>query len=308
MKQHANLPTVSHWSTAPLAPADRCASVIEALGKAIIPLGVTIPDPSQFAFHMSSVNLADGLALLRQSGSAHHSFRGRRELRQSGDHSYHFMINVRSSWQVEHGRAMRLMPGEGVFTDSNYAHDLLLPGDFEVVHIKMSADWVARHLPAPERLVGQPVGLAAGMGQALNRFAAQLSPQTAAQCGVGPETLAQQFAALLAMAADERSGPAAGMDSRVARLCEQIRVSMQMRLDEPCLSAADVAAELQLPTQIVLRALVTAGLEFSSLLTGMRVTAAQRMLGSVAFRDMPLEEIASRAGFRDAPSMQRALQ
>lgn len=308
MNTHTQPPVVSQWSTAALAPAERCASVIEALGKAIVPLGVEIAQPERFAFHMSSVELADGMTLLRQSGSPHSSFRRKRELRRSGDHSFHFMINVQSSWHVEHGAALLLQPGEGILTDSEYHHELILPEAFEVVHVKLSADWVARHLPDPARLVGQRISLQASMGQALNRYTAQLTPQMVAHSAVGRATLAQQFAALLAMAADERGGKAAVLDSRVAKLCDQIRVSMQMRLDQACLSADDVAAELNVPTQTILQALAAAGLSFAALLTSLRVAAARRMLQSVVFRGMPVEEIAARAGFLDARSMRRALR
>ena len=307
MLNRSKRPDVTTWSTDSLAPQDRWACLVDVLGKAVVPLNVSIDDERDFEFRMSTAVLADGFSVLRQSGSAHHCYRGRLELARSGDHTFHFMINLASSWTIEHRNAIRLDIGESVLTDSNFSYDINLPSEFEMVHFKMSEEWLRRWVASPEDIIGQRINLDSGFGRSLNLFAAQLSPEVAAQSPLHHELLADQFGSLLAMVAGERNDRNTRQVGDVRGFRDQVHACMQQRISNPMLSQFDIATELHVTTDVVMDTLTACGQTFSGVLNRMRTDVALRMLRSSSFRTLSHSDIAERAGFSDVLSLQRAV-
>ncbi|MYM22656.1 hypothetical protein GTP46_08355 [Duganella sp. FT135W] len=300
-------PVVTHWSTDTLAPEDRWAGLVDELGKAIVPLNVAIDKERDFHFHMSAAELSGGFSVLRQSGSAHRSYRGRLELARSGAHTFHFMINLSSAWTLEHAGPLCLKAGEGVLTDSNFAHDLNLPSRFEMVHLKMSEAWVRRWLAAPEDIVGKRIALDQGFGRSLNLYAAQLSPEMAVRAPLHYGLLADQFGALLAMVAAEKNQPCRHQLGHLRGFRDQVLVCMQQRISEPMLNVCDIAYELNVSSEAVLDALTACGQTFTGALNRMRTEVGLRMLRSPSFSSLSYGDIAQRAGFSDVFALQRAV-
>jgi AraC-like DNA-binding protein len=294
---------ISRWSTDSLAPRDRWASVVEALGQAIVPISVSIDDPRDFEFHMSSMALDEGISVLHQVGSAHRSARGKRELARSDAHTYHFMINLASEWMVRQEGEYRLAAGEGILIDSDYMNDLELPREFEVIHVKMDEHWLQRWMPPDQSLAGRRFPLQPGLGAALNLFAAQLSPHLLRDSALSHAAVAEKFGALMAMAAHTGGASPFGH----AGLCDQVRTVMAQRSAEPGLGAADVARDLHIAPSELHAALAGAGEVFADVLLRMRCEAGMRMLRSPSFKGFSLDEISIRAGFADAQAMLRLL-
>ena len=293
-------PPVARWSTDLLPQQDRCTSVVEALGKAIVPVNVSIDDPRDFEFHMACMELEEGVSFLHQTGSAHQSFRGRSELARSGAHTYHFLINRAAGWTLSHHGDIRLAPGEGILVDSAYAFHLSMPADFEVVHIKMSEEWLQRWVPQGADLAGCQFTRDSGLGRALNLFAAQLSPHTLLASPLPAADLAEQFGAMLALAGSDRTG---GTRRPVAGLRDGIEAVMRQRCAEPGLRSCDVASDLRIPLHELHDALAASGQIFADLLNRMRGEISLRMLRAPSFRHLSLQEISDRAGFPNVQSM-----
>ena len=295
-------PPISHWSTDSLDPQDRSASVLEALGQAMVPVRLSIGDPAAFEFHMSSMDLDDGISVLHQVGSPHASGRGKTELARSDAHTFHFLINFASDWTLSQRGDWRIGPGEGVLVDSAYAHDLSLPTDFEVVHVMMDEAWLRRWVAVDIPLAGRRFALQPGMSCALDHFAAQMCPHLFAGSPMSTRALADKFGALLAMACSETQV------RNPAGLCDLIQADMAQRCAEPGLIAADIARDLHLSEHEVHAGLLAGGLVFSDVLSKMRRDVALRMLQSQSFAQFTLEEISARAGFADVRALRKAMR
>jgi AraC-like DNA-binding protein len=300
MLNRPQTPAISHWSTDNLAPRDRWASVVQALDEAIVPISVSIDDPRDFEFHMSSMDLDEGISVLHQIGSAHGSSRGKRELARSDAHTYHFLINLGSHWTLQQRGDYRVAAGEGMLVDSNYVHALVLPGEFEIIHVKMHEDWLHRWISPGQPMAGRRFAQQAGFSAALNLFAAQLSPHLLKESPLAAASLAEKFGALMAMAADGWRGDRAGLG-------DQIRTVMAQRSAEPGLGAADIARDLHISPAELHQALAARSEVFADALTRLRFDAALRMLRSPSFRNIPMEEVSARAGFSGVRAMLRVL-
>lgn len=304
MIANRDTPVISYWSTNALAPQDRWESVVQALGKAIVPISVSIDNPHEFEFQMSIADLDDGISILHQIGTSHRSGRGRRELARSDAHTFHFLVNLASSWTISQNGDHRLSAGEGILIDSAYVHDLALPAEFEVVHVKMQEAWLRRWVGDDLPLAGRRFALQPGFGSALNFFAAQLCPRLLSESPITATALADKFGALVAMAS--RDTAVHGRDARIG-LCDQIRTDIAQRCADVHLTPADIGRDLHLSEQELHSALVACGLTFADVLLKIRCESAVRMLHSPSFASLSAEEISSRAGFADAQMMYKCI-
>jgi hypothetical protein len=295
-KQILALP-VSRWSTDQVAPRDRCASVIDALGKAIVPIRMEISNPAVFAFHMSSIVLDDGFVLLHQTGTPHRTYRQRGELARSEAHTYHFMINLRSELQVDHCGKKLIRAGEGVLIDSSRALELRLPRQFEVIHVKMSEAWLRRWLVPDKSLIGQRISATEGMDRALTAFVAQLTPHSLLTAALDPAALAAQVGSLLLMCSSEHSGKEKCGLVRGPEAGDQILACMTLHCSNPALTKEEVGRELGMTEGQVDEVLARHGHTFAGALAAMRNSALDRMLRTPTFQELPLIELYARAGF-----------
>ncbi|TFV90154.1 hypothetical protein E4K72_21225 [Oxalobacteraceae bacterium OM1] len=288
--------SVIHWSTDDVAPSERSESVIAALDRAIVPVGMEIKDTAKFAFHMDSIELADGCVLLHQKGSAHRTYRRNRELARSEGRTFHFMLNLASDLLIEHCGRNRVRAGDAILIDSEHMLELTIPNHFEVIHIKMSEEWLHRWLAPVSALIGQRVSSTHGVDRALTTFAAQLAPTTLACAALNPATLAQQFATMLAMVGNEHGGKRSGIVAHCADTFDLAIAIMKLHSAEP-LTICALAEELKIPEAQIEAALASNGHTFSSALAALRLDAVARMRNAPNLNHLPLAELYARAGF-----------
>ncbi len=300
-------PDLVRWSTDSVPVAQRFDYFAQALSSSLIPMGMSCEAPSELSIDIGAVAL-DGLTVIHQVGSPHCSFRRAADLRRDQAHTYHLIVNFATGWMVEHRARLYLRPGDAVFTDSRYGHEIDIRHRFNVLHLKLEEQWVRRWLPDPRVLVGRVILRDSGWGRALATYAAGLSPQWLVALPIATRLVADQLGALLSLIAAQVGGvPKASRATQA--LQERIKGCIALRCTEPLLDVATVAAELQQPEMAVHRALAACGESFNDALISARVEAALRMLESRAFANaVSLQEIARRAGFSGTASLARAVR
>ena len=302
MSSHV-LPDCRHWSTDSVRPSRRFDYYADALASAVAPMQVSSRRPSQFSATMTAIDVA-GLSVLYQTGTTHRSFRATRDTAKVGEHTYHLIVNLNSAWTLAHRGTVNLQAGDAVLADSRYPHDLELPSDYRVVHLKFRKEWLIRWLPNPEPLVGRRLAANSNGVNALTTFLACLSPRVLINAPVSPQVVVDQIGVLIAMLGREESddrGRAIDLRGRVLDCITQ-------RCPEPELTAEEVARSLDLPIKVVHGSLTAAGGSFPLALRTARSHLATRMLMAPSFNALSQREIAARAGFTSVHAMTRALR
>ncbi|MYM22655.1 helix-turn-helix domain-containing protein [Duganella sp. FT135W] len=291
--------SVMNWSTNDVQPQQRLDYYADALSSSIVPLQLERPPSTEFAAHLELMELG-GLSFLRQQGSAHRCYTDSGDLARSTAHHFHLILNSRTDWTIDHRGRSRVARGEAIFVDSQYVVDIASPSDYDYKHIKFAESWVRQWLPSPSALAGFKVRSTAGWGQALNAYASALTPQFLASSPLPLSMLVDHLGALLALTAQELSSPQPEPRKISPGPIERIKDVMQQQCCSPSLTAADIAACVNMPLRSFHRCFTRVGTTFGATLTTMRYTQALAMLRSALCKRLTMVEIATRAGFCDA--------
>ena len=299
--------TLQRWTTLDEHPVRRLDYYADALEKAVTPMRVLVPDGANFNAHFVSTDLGP-LQILRMSGTAHCVECGSREIERRTKHSYHLLANLISATRLSHRGQASLRVGDAFLVDSGMPFQLDLP-DYNVLHVRMSEQWVRRWIPAPRAIAGRPILRDAGWSQALCAFLSQLSPEFLTQAPLPLSVISDQIGALLALAANKMSGSAApapaGRGERDLKqsICECITE----RCADSSITADEVAKALSISTRTLHRNLAAYNQTFGALLMSARVELANRMLRSPLFKRLTTAEIGRRAGFVNASHFARVV-
>jgi AraC-like DNA-binding protein len=119
----------------------------------------------------------------------------------------------------------------------------------------------------------------------------QLTPEVAAVPPLPHGVLVDQLGVTLSLVAGESKARA------IPDLLQRILDSICQRYSEPQLTAADVAASLDMVPRMLHRVLAAGNRTFASCLLDARADAAVRMLTSISFSALTLDEIGRQSGF-----------
>ena len=293
----ANSSAVSYWCTGSAAPHERFDCYASVLAEAVTPMSLRSDDPSRFQAEVESIQLGS-IDVLKMSGAPHEVLRGEPEISRSQARTFHLLINTRSEMRLSHRGTSRVPAGDAVLVDSALGHQLQLPQDYEILHLRMGESFINRWLPRPHVLVGKLIPARAGWGSALCAAVGQLTPRFLATAPLPASLLEEQVGALLALTASTLSERAAEPGTPAA-LAERIRDCLKHLCADPEVTAQSVAQALNVSVRTVHRALTSTGETFGALLVTQRVELAGRMLLSSSFKHLTTAEIGRRAGFSD---------
>jgi AraC-like DNA-binding protein len=225
-----------------------------------------------------------------------------RDVENSGDRCYLLFAN-QLSWVVTHrDRCERTAPGEAVLVDSQGELLTSAPSGFNGCIIKLPVDWVRSWLPDPELLVGRRISWDSKWGQAFLPMVRQLTPDLSAAPPLPHGVLVDQLGAMLALIAGDAE------TRRLPELLNRIRDGISQRSADPQLTAADVAASLDVPPRVLHRVLASDNRTFASELLKARVAVARQMLTSPSLKERPINDIARQAGFLSPSHFARAVR
>ena len=296
---------VQYWTTDDVQPEERFDYFAHALSSAIVPMRVDgVAGP--FEAHMRVADVGP-VAVIHQQGSAHRSFRLPEDIDRSGDETFHLILNRTGDWTIRHRGDAQVARGEALIVDSRYRHDLSIPEDFDVIHLKINPDWLHRWMPRSEHVVSRPIGQGTTWGPALASFVSCLTPRLLVESAVSAEVLIDQVGAMIGLVAAEMGGGST-LPRELTPLAERIHDCIAQRCGEARIDAATIAETLRIDERTLHAALAARNQTFAGVLTGLRIDVSVRMLRSGAFRDESIATIAARAGFPSVLALSRALR
>ena len=302
MQTAANAPAIRRWSTDDVPQGQRLDYWVGAICEGFLEMSATSPVAAQFGSSLESAPLGP-IGVNRVRGSAQDVYRTRSAIARSRDNYFYLLCKTDSAWTTTQGeRGARLLPGDVVLVDSRERYAFHFPVSANTVSLELPTAWVESWLVEPSRHVGRRIDARAGWGQALSGFARQLTPELASAPPLPARLLGDQLGALLALACGSeipKHEAPAGTSARAA-LRERVEQAVRERHAEPGLTAADVAAQLEISERTLHRCLAEGRQSFAGLLMDCRMALAQPLLCEPRFARLSAAEIGRRVGLADA--------
>jgi AraC-like DNA-binding protein len=197
---------------------------------------------------------------------------------------------------AQRGRSTTVSPGECVLLDSTETYQLRFPLRTSCTVLSLPREWLSSWIRTPERLIAMPLDVNDGWGSALSSWMRCIKPEALERLSMPPAVLAEQIAALIAMAGDDR-----GLADGPVRnpLHDRLLATLRERCGEQGLSPSVVALQHRISTRYLHMLFANAGMTFCDTLMAIRLEQAQRMLADARYTDLPIGEIAARCGFNE---------
>jgi AraC-like DNA-binding protein len=263
-------------------------------------------DAANFNADVSAARLG-GLTVCKTVGSPQRSYRGRRELARTGEHTFH-LVTTQTSWIAEHRASLRLFPRDVLVIDSRYPVESDVRTPFISVMVSVSDAWMRQWIPNPILLVGQRIPGNSLWGHALASYLAGLSPDLAAAPPLPLSIIADQVGGLIALTARALRDITLEDTPAVRSLHARILDCLMQRCVEPELTAVDVAASLGISVRTLHRTFAAANQTFGDKLIEARARIALRTLMSPLFKRVTTAEVGRRAGFQSASHFARVVR
>lgn len=300
---------LQHWSTSLVDPSQRFAFYSSALSEALTPMRVSSRNVDAANFYAETTSAALGpITVLHQLGAASQSIRSAADIERSEEHTYHLLVSLNSSWNITHRGVVQLGPGDAFLSDSSYGFDIDFFMPYDVIHLRLSKEWIRRWLPSPDVLVGRRIPCNSSWSRALVSFITQLSPEFVVNAPLPHAVISDQVGALLALISNEIFGARPAQSKATVALRERIEACITSRSAESPLTAVNVADDLGISVRTLHRTLSAYGCTFGALLLAARIETATRMLQTPLFKLLTTAEIGRRAGFADASHFTRVFK
>jgi AraC-like DNA-binding protein len=298
---------IRRWSTEHVPQPKRLDYFAAALSEAVYPLGIDEADPRSFQAEVSFAHLGS-IGLCKTVGAPHHSFRGRGELARTDEHTFSLLLTLETSWTAEHRGPLRLFPRDVLIIDSQFPLQTDIRTPFTAIAVAVSDVWMRQWLPRPNLLSARHIPGNSLWGHALSSFLAELTPELAAAPPLPLPVIADQVGSLLALMASAIQGADRAPSSSLRSLHDRIQDCIEQRCMESQLTAADVAASLNISVRTLHRAVAAVNETFGAKLIDARARVALRMLTSPLFDRVTTAEIGRRAGFQSASHFARVMR
>jgi AraC family transcriptional activator of tynA and feaB len=291
---------VQYFSADHIPPRMRLDQWMFILSESVFPISewTAVKD---FHFELGEARLGC-LTASRQTVSAHRSHRTRQDVERSSDRKFLLFVGE-IPWEIDHnGHNERILGGDCVLVDSHLEHRIICPDGFRGVILRLPVNWLQTWLPEAEPLVGRRIACDSQWGRIISPIARQLTPELAAAPPLPHGVLVDQLGATLALIAGAQE------THTVPDLLRKVQDCIWQRSTELELTAADVAATLNISPRMLHRVLAASYLTFASQLLDARVGVGQQMLASPSFRQLTIAEVARQSGFISPLHFLRALR
>lgn len=292
MLEGMNTP-LRRWSTEAASAGQSLNYWVGAVCEGFLEMDVRSRAPQRFDAALTSAALGE-LQLNRAEGSSQDVYRTPRHLSRGGPNFFYLLCKADEPWAgAQEERGTRLAPGDCLLVDSRRCYEFHFPTRCDTVSLQLPSDWVERWLPDPAAACGSALDGRSGFGAALSAFVRQLQPELALAPPLPAALLSDQLGALLALAAGTEAPPA--RPDLAARIADAVRE----RHAEPGLTAAAVAAGLDIGERSLHRGLAAHRQTFAQQLMACRMENARRLLADPRFDRLTVAEIGRRVGLLD---------
>jgi AraC-like DNA-binding protein len=280
-----------HWSTADVEPRHALAYWVDTICKSFLEIDIDSPAREHFHARLDESDLGPAKLYLVEADTqtvrrtptriAHSRYAG------------YFLLQLRTGELrfQQYGREAFIQPGDSVLVDCNAPYRLECLPTTRTVAVRFPQDWLKNWVPAPENLAARPFRSGAGWSTALSAALANLDSDE--EFALPPGVVAEQIAALLALAA----GPEMHASSGSEKLLKRILSTIRDRCHEPGLSPGAVADIHGISKRYLHYLFAHASTTFGNELMRTRLEAARRLLGDRRYDALAVSEVAARCGF-----------
>lgn len=226
--------------------------------------------------------------------------RTRQLIARSQRSQFELVLLQTGSAHLEHyGESIYLEKGDSILIDNREPYTFSTTARIRNLSFHLPVSWLHQRLPMPNNIVAKPIRRADAWGSVICGIAHAI-------CDAQNSTLsaqhAEQLAGALALAfADDCSRKPGSNEKMLARAREALR---EMAHDSE-LSLQSVCRELGVSLRYLQKLFASCGTTYSNELAAIRLEAARTMLNDPKFSELPINEIAWRAGFSDPSNFYR---
>lgn len=291
----AGAPTRQRWSTADVESRHAMAFWVDTICKSFLEIDIDSPARDRFHGQLDQSSLGPASLHIVEADSQRIQRTPARIARSR--YAGYFLLQLRAG-QIrfqQYGRQSSIEAGDTVLIDCSAPYWLEYADTTRSVVLRFPSDWLRSWLPAPENLAGRPLRAGAGWSQALGAALASLDTGRDEPLALPEGVVAEQVAALLALAA----GPGQQALRGSEKLYQRVLGTLRDRCHETELTPAAVAAQHGLSRRYLHHLFARAGTTFGNELMRLRMHCAQRLLADRRYAALPIGDLAARCGFMD---------
>jgi AraC-like DNA-binding protein len=283
--------SIRRWSTRNIPKSARLDHWLDRVRTSTWPVTDWSGISDNFSVELEEAPLGCLSALKETMIGAPRARRTRRDVENSTESGYClFCVDSLNEWSHS-GHNQCLLAGDVVLIGQGEHDSFMTASGYESNILKLPTHWLESWLPDPTILVGRAISKDSKWGRVLSPMVRQLTPEVAAAPPLPHGVLVDQLGVTLALVTGESEARA------MPELLNRIGDCICQRCSEPQLSAAEVAASLDIAPRMLHRVLAAGNRTFASCLLDARVDSAVQMLTSVSFSGLTLDEIGRQSGF-----------
>jgi AraC family transcriptional activator of tynA and feaB len=268
------------WSTDDFSPSQRLDAYARMLDNRILSITTSSPVRFNFKAEMTAAQLGP-LTVSRLGGSAHDAYRTRKDIARAQEFTYLLTVGVGCNWRhCKKDHQALLRPGDVLLADTRDELSVHWPPDCLALNVRLPIEWLQAWIADPRQLVGRRISGDGGWGKMLSNYISLVTPELATAPPLPAQVMADQVGALLALAAQEMQGYSSNSQASNVQQRDRIQACIEQRCSELQLTAAHVAASLNLSSRTLHRTLAAGGETFGKQLIDARLDRALRMLRS----------------------------
>jgi AraC-like DNA-binding protein len=294
------------WSTRDVQPRDALSYWCDSIGQVMLELDIQAAEQAGFSAHLDQYSLGPATANFLYATSQSVA-RTRSNISRSRDETF-LLVQLRAGeFEFERlGQSTLVRSGDCILMDSRDRYEVRCPQPTRCLILQLPPQWLRGYLPRPELLAGRVLHPGKGWGSALAATVAALQPEELSQLALPPGAVAEQIAALLALAA----GRSAGVETstRPNQLNHRLQQALRDRYHEVGLTPAAIARDLGISARYLHHLFAKRATTFGRELVRVRLERARDLLGDRRCTDLPIGEIAARCGFAEASHFARCFR
>jgi len=288
-------PARQRWSTADVESRHALAYWVDTICESFLEIDIDSPDREQFRARLDQSEL--GPATLHLVEADTQTIRRTPARIAHTRYAGYFLLQLRAGQLhfEQYGRKSRIEVGDCILIDCNAPYRLDCLNPTRSVALRFPRDWLRNWLPTPENFAGRPFRSGSGWSTALSAALANLDTDRETELALPEGVVAEQIAALLALAAGPDARAASGGD----KLLNRIRHSIRDRCHMSGLTPSDIAAANGISKRYLHYLFAHSKSTFGNELMRARLDCAHRLLSDSRYAALTVSEIAARCGFAE---------
>jgi len=292
------------WTTADVDSRHALAYWVDTICKSFLEIDIESPARDRFRARLDQSALGPAALHLVEADTQTVRRTPARIAHSRYDGYFLLLLRAGQLRFYQYGRASCIEAGDCVLVDCSAPYRVECLHRTRSVALRFPRDWLRNWLPAPESVAGHPLRAGTGWSTALSAALANLDTGRNEKLALPEDVVAEQIAALLALAA--------GPDTRVAKgsekLVDRIRRTIRERCHEAGLTPGAIADDHGISKRYLHYLFAHVDSTFGNELMRTRLDCAHRLLSDARYSALPVSEVAARCGFLEPSHFARCFR